>query len=158
MSGQAWLFFSTVLAGAGIGLFYDFFRILRKTAPRLAKSRAAVHFEDLFFWVLTTGGMFYFLLSQNYGEIRLFALLGAAIGLVLYFATISRFIVSAFVATVEYMKKVIAAAVRILLTPLRLAWNAISPKIRSGLSHIRRYGKIRIRKSARNLFILRKKV
>jgi spore cortex biosynthesis protein YabQ len=72
MSGQAWLFLSTVLAGAVIGLFFDVFRILRRTVPFLAKP-VAVQFEDLFFWLLVTGATFYFMLNQNFGEIRLFS-------------------------------------------------------------------------------------
>jgi len=165
MSGQAWLFLSTVLAGACIGLFYDFFRILRKTATFLAKSTAAVWLEDFLFWVAVTGGMFYFMLNQNFGEIRLFSMIGAAIGAALYFAALSRFVIIIFVNVINYMKKVVATALRIIFFPLRILLNFLSPtfvtlckKIRSGLCHLLRYVKIRFRKSLRNLFILRKKV
>jgi spore cortex biosynthesis protein YabQ len=164
MSGQAWLFLSTVLAGAIIGLFFDAFRILRKTVPFLANS-AVVQFEDLFFWIMVTGGTFYFMLNQNFGEIRLFSVIGAGVGIVLYFAAVSRFVIKIFVAVLEYMKKVVATALRIIFFPLRIIANWVSPplkflygKIRSVLRGIRRYGKIRLKKSSRNWFILRKKV
>lgn len=160
IDGQARLFLLTVLMGAGIGLFYDVFRIFRRTAP-FAKNRLAVQLEDLFFWIIVTGAMFYFMLEQSFGEIRLFSLLGAFLGIIFYFATLSRFVIKIFVAIIEYLKKVVITALRIILTPIRFAIKFITPhlqKVRSGLYRLLRYVKIRIRKTARNLFILRKKV
>jgi spore cortex biosynthesis protein YabQ len=165
MSGQAFLFLSTVLAGACIGIFFDFFRIIRKTIPFLAKNSVAVHLEDIFFWFAVTGGMFYFMLHRNFGEIRLFAMVGAACGIALYFALLSRLVVLIFVAVIEYLKKVFVTAFRIVFTPLRIIFNWLSPhaksankKMRSGLCRVFRYGKIRVKKSSRNWFIFRKKL
>jgi len=162
MSGQVWLFLSTVLAGIAIGVFYDVFRILRKTTPHFA---LAVQLEDMFFWVTVTGAMFYFMLSQNYGEIRPFALIGAGCGVVLYFATVSRLILKFSVGLVNYLKKVFAAAFRIISLPVRFIWVHISPPVfkftgnrRKDLHRIGRYGKMQIKKSTRDLFILRRKV
>jgi spore cortex biosynthesis protein YabQ len=164
MSGQAWLFLSTVLAGAGIGLFFDVFRILRKTVPFL-KNLWAVQLEDLFFWIAVTGGTFYFMLNRNFGEIRLFSVIGAGLGAALYFAAVSRYVRIVFVAVIEYMKKVVAAALRIIFFPLRFIANLVSPplrflyrKMRSLLYGVKRYGKIKLKKSSRNWFILRKKL
>jgi spore cortex biosynthesis protein YabQ len=165
MSGQAILFLSSCLVGAGIGLFFDCFRILRKTVPFFAKSMLAVQLEDLFFWIIVTGGMFYFMLHYNFGEIRLFAVVGAACGGAIYFAALSRFVIRIFVAVINYLKKVVATALKIIFTPARFIIKWLSPpvravrsKLRSGLCRVFRYGKIRIRKTSRNLFILRKKV
>ena len=164
MSGQAWLFVYTVLVGAAIGLFYDAFRILRKTMPFLSVP-FAVQLEDLFFWAAVTGGTFYFMLNQNFGEIRIFCVIGAAVGIALYFAAVSRFVMVVFVAVIEYLKKVIAVAFRIIFFPIRIIANFISPplkflrgKICSALRRWKRYGKIRLKKTSRNWFILRKKV
>jgi spore cortex biosynthesis protein YabQ len=155
MSGQAWLFLSTVLAGAAIGFFFDVFRILRKTVPLLA-TPAAVQLEDFIFWVAVTGGTFYFMLNQNYGEIRIFSVVGAGAGIALYFASVSRFVIIIFVAVIEYLKKVFAAAFKIIFFPVRMAFKWIYPKLR--LRDFKRYGKIRLKKYLRNWFILRKKV
>ena len=162
---QAGLFLSTVLAGLAAGLFFDFFRILRKTTPILAKSKIFVQIEDFIFWLIVTGGVFYFMLSTNYGEIRLFSMLGVGLGALIYFATFSRLIIYVCVGVVNYMKKVIATALRIIFTPMRILKNWLSPhakklykKIRSGLFRVKRYGRIRAKKTAQNLFILRKKV
>lgn len=164
MGGQAWLFLSTVAAGAVIGLFYDFFRILRRVAARF-NTAWLVQLEDFLFWIIVTLGMFYFMLNQSFGEIRFFSFLGAGIGILLYFATLSRYIVRAGVTAVNFAKKVVVTVVRIILLPFRIIGGWLKPlitplvtKTRSGLSALARYGKIRMKKTTRSLFILRKKV
>ena len=165
MSGQAWLFLSTVIVGMCIGLFYDIFRVSRKVAPH---STLAVHFEDAVFWVLVTGGMFYFMLHRNYGEIRPFALIGATCGVALYFATISRLVVKVLVTVINFAKRVVAAAVRIIVLPVRLLLGLLAPpaksifafleKRRKRINAAARYSKTRMKKHVRNWKIVRKKV
>jgi len=162
MAGQAWLFLSTVLVGAAIGLFYDVFRIFRKTARH---STLAVQLEDLFFWVAATGLTFYYMLHRNYGEIRVFALVGVGIGLVLYLATISRLVLFIFVAIVNYLKRVVAVAFKIILIPLKLIFSWLRPPMakvykitRMKTMRVKRYGKNKIKKSVREWGVLRKKV
>jgi len=163
MSSQAWLFLSAVILGAIIGVFFDFFRILRKTVPFLA--RRLVWLTDFIFWIVVTAVMFYFLQEQNFGEIRAFALIGAVCGGALYFAILSRYVMLVFVQAIEFIKKAVVAVVRFALWPVRFIWGKLRAplgglyrKIRSGLLRARRYGKIRGRKTVRSLFILRKKV
>jgi len=156
LSEQAWLFFAAILTGAAIGLFYDAFRILRKTAPFFAKH--ALFVQDTLFWLAATLGMFYFLLHENFGEIRLFAVLGAALGAMLYFAALSRFVIFVLVHVVEFLKKVITAALKIIFAPILFLIKYFKPKVRSGLSRLALYGKIKAKKLSRNWFILRKKV
>jgi spore cortex biosynthesis protein YabQ len=162
MPEQAWLFLTTVVVGVVVGLFYDFFRVLRKTAPH---GYLAVQLEDLFFWLAVTVLVFYYMLHRNYGEIRFFSLLGMGVGVVLYFVTVSRFIVKISVAIVEYLKKVIAAVVRIILLPLRLLFAFVFPpakkaarSLQKRLRLLGRYGKMKARKTARNWAIVRRKV
>jgi len=162
MSGQAWLFLSTVVLGIAIGVFYDLFRIFRKTTPHFA---LAVQLEDFFFWVVVTAAMFYFMLSRNFGEIRPFSILGAGCGIVLYLATISRWVVKVAVVVVNYLKRVFAAAFRILTLPVRYVWVLVSPFVlkffgnrKKDLRSAARYGKMKMKKTTREWFILRKKV
>jgi spore cortex biosynthesis protein YabQ len=162
MPGQTGLFLTTVAVGGAVGLFYDFFRVLRKTAPH---GRLAVQLEDLFFWLTATVLVFYYMLHRNYGEIRFFTLLGTGIGLTLYFVTVSRWVVGITVAIVEYLKKVVAAVVRIVLLPVRLLLTLLAPpakrirqRLRKRLRGMARYGKMRAKKTARNWAIVRKKV
>jgi len=162
MSGQAWLFLSTVLAGTAIGLLYDAFRVIRKTARHTG---LAVTLEDFIFWVAATGLTFYYMLHRNYGEIRLFSLIGVTVGILLYFTTVSRWVVIVLVSIVNYLKRVIIAVVRIILVPVRLivAWlvgplGKVSGVTRKHAQRVKRYGKGKMRTVARDWGIVRKKV
>jgi len=162
MFGQAWLFLSTVVVGMAIGLFYDVFRITRKVVRH---STAAIHFEDAVFWVIATGGMFYFMLNYNFGEIRPFALIGATCGVAVYFSTISRWVLKISVTIINFVKRVITTVVRIITWPVRFVYKLISPPIikfianrRKSLRSAARYGKMHMKKSVRNWSIFRKKI
>ena len=162
MEGQALLFLSMVLVGAAIGLLYDAFRIFRKTARH---NGLAVQLEDLLFWLTATGLTFYFILHRNYGEIRPFLLLGIVIGVVLYFATVSRWVVAVMVAVVNYIKKVVKVAVRIILLPINLAIAWLSPpakkiyvSMKKQARKVKRHGKNKLKKTARDWRVFRKKV
>jgi spore cortex biosynthesis protein YabQ len=162
MPGQAWLFLATVGVGAAVGVFYDLFRVFRRTVPH---KRWVVQLEDLFFWLVVTVLVFYYMLHKNYGEIRFFALLGMGLGVVLYFATVSRLILKVCVSVVEYIKKVITAVVRILLLPIRLLLVWLVPPIkkagkfiRKRFQNMKRFGKRKASKTARNWAVIRRKV
>ena len=162
MGGQARLFLSMALVGAAIGLFYDAFRVIRKTARH---SGFAVTLEDMIFWVAATGLTFYYMLHRNYGEVRLFTLIGVSVGILLYFVTVSRWVVLVLVAVVNYLKRVVVAAVGIIVAPLRLiaAWLAGPLGKARGVTlkharRVKRYGKGKLRATARDWGILRRKV
>ena len=162
MPGQAWLFVATVGTGAAAGVFYDCFRVLRQAWRH---PRWLVHIEDFLFWLVATVLIFYYLLHRNAGEIRPFMMLGMALGAVLYFATVSRWVVKVTVTVVKFVENVIRAVVRIILLPLRLLLIFIAPhakkvtnKGHQYLRRVRRYGKIKWHKVKRNRQIMRKKV
>ena len=155
MPGQAQLFLLSVCFGAVIGLLFDLFRILRKTLPHPA---FLIQLEDLIFWLAVTGLMFYFLLNENFGEIRLFTLLGAALGAILYFYTLSRIIMKVSVTVIEFLKRVIGTAVRILLTPLRFLWRLTGPYVKKWTYFVKLRAGIALKKTLKEWFIIRKKI
>lgn len=124
MSGQGLLFLTTVAAGFVIGFVYDIFRIVRKTVPH---SHLMVQAEDLLYWVAVSLMMFYFMLHRNYGEIRIFSIAGAALGMILYFYSVSVIVMKVSVAVIGFIQKVILTAVRILLTPVRWLVKMLVP-------------------------------
>jgi spore cortex biosynthesis protein YabQ len=162
MSRQTLLFLSTIGTGVAVGLAYDFFRVFRKTTPH---KNAFVQLEDLFFWLTATILFFYFMLIKNYGEIRFFSILGVALGMLLYFHTVSIPIVKAAVLIVTFLKRVIASALRIIFFPIGVLLNILRPPVkklaRAGSRHLhtaRLYGKIKARKAVKDWNIIRKKV
>lgn len=151
MSGQAWLFAGMVVMGAVVGVFYDVFRVIRKTARH---ATWVVQLEDMIFWLAATGAIFYFSLVQNYGEMRVFYLIGVACGLALYFATVSHVVRFIAVGAVTIIKRVVAGTVRIIAWPIR----AMCKKMRPHCKKIKYFARNKMKKTVRNIIILRKKV
>lgn len=162
MSGQAWLFLSTVVVGFIIGFVYDIFRIIRKTIPHRTW---VVQVEDVLYWSSVSILMFYFMLQRNYGEIRFFSIAGAAIGMVIYFCSASILVMKVSVAVIEFFKRVILTALRILLTPIRWLIKLLAPpgkkiyqSTRSKVRYLKRGSYTKLRKTRKNMLIILKKV
>lgn len=90
ITGQAFLFLIFTLNGLIIGLFFDFFRILRKCfkTPNLV-----TYIEDIIFWILTGFLVLYSIFIFNNGEIRLYMFLGIGIGILMYILIFSNSII-----------------------------------------------------------------
>jgi len=136
MWGQAWLFLSTVLLGAAVGVLYDIFRVLRRVVRH---SVAVVQIEDIIFWVTATVFVFYFMLVQNYGEIRPFSLIGITCGAIIYFLTLSKVILF-------FLSKVIQLALRAISWPFRFIAKLIIPPANKFLRRVKVYGRIQKKK------------
>ena len=87
LGGHAFVFLFMCLSGFVVGVFYDIFRVFRRM---LNVGFAATAFWDLLFWFMSIIIFFYLLLYINFGELRMFIFLGIALGLTLYFITLSR--------------------------------------------------------------------
>jgi hypothetical protein len=105
------------------------------------------------------------MLHRNSGEIRFFIMLGMALGAVLYFCTVSRWVVAGLVTVIRFIQRVVISVIRIVTFPFRMLYALLSPpakkaakKIREPLRAVARYGRIKLEKSKRNRTIIRKKV
>lgn len=81
------LWFISIAAGAGMAFAYDLFRLFRHLVPH---GRVATDVEDLIYWTVCFFASFTLLYYGNNGIIRFAAVLGAALGMVLYSVTIGR--------------------------------------------------------------------
>lgn len=112
---QASIFLITVCVGFFIGFVYDLFRIFRKT---LKHPNIFIQFEDLLYWVFVSLVMYYILLNKNYGEVRAFSIIGAFIGMIVYFLTLSQIFLPITVKIIEFVKKCITFIVKIVFIPI----------------------------------------
>lgn len=122
MSNQAAVFLMTVLVGFVIGFVYDLFRVVRKVVKHPG---FLIQIEDMIYWILVSIIMFYVMLNKNYGEIRAFSVLGAFLGMLLYFLTVSRLFINVSMLLVKFLAKVIAAVIEIVLTPFKLLYKLL---------------------------------
>lgn len=116
---QARLFLTTIAIGALLGFTYDIFRIFRKIVPH---SNFFLQIEDAIYWVMVILTMFMFMLHENYGEIRFFSIIGAFLGMVLYFLTLSRVVILVSSTVIDIIKRILLLFLTIVLTPFRLVW------------------------------------
>lgn len=89
LSKQALAFLWAVVLGGGLGTVYDWFRV-----GRILKKKASltVFLEDLLFSLIAAlSTAFYFTLT-NYGQVRLFLLVGEGAGFLLYHHTVGAFV------------------------------------------------------------------
>lgn len=84
---QFYYFALTILIGMIAGFCYDLYKVTRGTL-RLRKIGTAL--GDVLFWLILTGLVFLLLLLGNWGEVRLYVLLGLALGALIYLNLCSR--------------------------------------------------------------------
>ena len=112
---QAYIFLLFTLNGVIIGLFFDFFRILRKS---FKTKNIVTYIEDGLFWILTGISIIYFMYKFSDGNLRLYMVIGLSIGFILYLLVVSKTIINIFVKIIDYIKK----TVNIILVPIQKIW------------------------------------
>lgn len=117
IAGEGWFFFHSFLFGIILTVFYDLFRILRRV---FSHGNFWVSVEDLFFWILTSCGIFYMLYYENNGVFRWFAVFGAGIGMFLYKKTASEFLVSIISGILQHILHFWGSLLKKLFRPLRI--------------------------------------
>lgn len=121
---QLYAFGMTIVAGAAMGVVFDVFRVMRGSArPRSVLTWVS----DILYWVSVTPLVAGLLLHANWGELRFYVVLGIGLGLTIYFAVCSPFVLETllFVArTIGYIVSWMAHAVLTVVTwPIMLFRN-----------------------------------
>lgn len=150
IAGQTWLFLLSIALGAGLGVCYDLFRILRIALPH---PTLAVLAEDLLFSVICAGATFFYMLAADNGQIRIFVLIGEGVGFLLYYCTIGALVI-----------RVSKGIIRVVRWVLRTLWRIFVAPIVHLLEKAGRFGRkilhkssIILKKQAKNLNIPLKK-
>ena len=86
---QLQLFSLSGAYGVLLGIWYEFFRILRKT---FVHKNRIVHLEDIIFCLTAAIGLFILFQVYNQGRIRFYCLFGVEGGVLLYFFVLSRWV------------------------------------------------------------------
>ena len=87
---ELYFFIASLTVGVVLALLYDILRIFRRLLPH---SLFFVSIEDFLFWFLAGIAAFYMTYVYNDGIIRLYAIVGMLLAVVLYHIIFSRFIV-----------------------------------------------------------------
>lgn len=111
VNNQAYLFIIFTLDGIFIGIIFDLFRVLRKT---FKTKDFVTYIEDICFWIITGIIIIYSMYTYCDGELRLFMVLGLAIGVSVYILTVSKYIVKISVSIINIIKKIVEIPLKII--------------------------------------------
>lgn len=124
------------ISGVAIGIFFDIFRILRKS---FKTPDIITYLEDIIFWIITGIFFLFVLFKFNNGQIRSYVIIGTITGAALYLILLSKHFIKFSVSAIIFLKKIIAYPIKILLKILKKIFKPLSFVV------------INIRKSIKNL-------
>lgn len=133
INNQAQLFLVFIINGIIIGIFFDFFRILRKS---FKTSDFSTYIEDLLFWILTGFSILFTLFKYNNGEIRLYMFLAIAIGILLYMIIFSSYIIKINVSIILILKKLLKKIIYFIFIPIKFILKIVKKIIFKPISFI----------------------
>ncbi|NMA95237.1 MAG: spore cortex biosynthesis protein YabQ [Clostridiales bacterium] len=126
-SNQAYVFLATLCMGIAIGIIYDIYRVIRILAH---STKLVTAIMDILFWLTTSilvlGGFFYI----NDGEIRLYGLIGLALGWLLYLSIISKYVIKFFTRLFKGILWLFDKLVVLLVYPLQLLFDILNLPIK----------------------------
>lgn len=119
LASQFYAFIVTMLMGLTIGLLFDFYKV---TKGIVRPGKIFGYIADVSFWVISTLTVFLLLLIGNWGEIRLYVVIGVLIGAAVYFKLISSGVLRVLDGIFYYLKRIVKCCIRI----IGLIWTAIT--------------------------------
>lgn len=122
INNQAQLFLVFIINGIIIGIFFDFFRILRKS---FKTSDFTTYIEDFLFWILTGFSILFTLFKFNNGEIRLYMFFAIAIGILFYILIFSSYIIKLNVSIIFFLKKTIKKILFYIYIPIKFILKTV---------------------------------
>ena len=97
-------FFIYVVSGIAISIFFDIFRVLRKS---IKTSNIMTYIEDFVFWIIVGVFLIWELFTISYGYLRSYIFIGLILGIVLYLLTFSKHFININVKILDKIKKII---------------------------------------------------
>ena len=105
-----------VLTGIIIGIIFDFFRIIRMSFKSIDM---LTYIEDFLFWCISGIILLFSIFFFNNGELRAYVFIGIIMGVILYFLTISKFLIKVLLVLIEFFKKVFRIPINIISSFLK---------------------------------------
>lgn len=105
-----------IISGIFIGIFFDIFRILRKS---FHTSDIITYIEDALFWLITGLFLIFVIFNFTNGEIRIYNIIGLILGSLLYMILISKIFIKINVKIVLFIKKIVISITKILIIPIQ---------------------------------------
>lgn len=114
---QTYLFAIYFICGVIIGIFFDLFRILRKS---FKTPDIITYIEDIIFGILTGIFLIFIIFVFNNGELRFYIFLALILGLSIYLLTISKYFIKFNVKILTTIKKIFIKIFSLILYPIKI--------------------------------------
>ena len=118
MAEQVYIFFTSVLIGAIMGIVFDFFRALRRKGNT---RNILVYMQDIIFWLIIAIIIIVSSFIINNGELRGYMLLGYILGALMYMLLISKYIKFLFGIIFDFIEKILGY----LILPFNKLWRKV---------------------------------
>lgn len=138
--GELQFFGLSLLRGILILLLYDLLRIFRRV---VSHGVVAIAMEDLCYWLITALLIFQLIYRENDGAIRGYAIAALGMGMLLYYYTLSKYLVNG-------MSWILKKILSFLLKPVHFLWKKV---VQVGRVAIRFYKK-KLKKQLKELIII----
>lgn len=89
LTSQLFSFAIAAVIGAAFGVLYDIFKVLRLVG---LNSKLLIFIEDILFFLVATVTIFSYYMQITDGKFRIYSLVAAAIGFLIYFLTLERLV------------------------------------------------------------------
>lgn len=103
MAEQVYIFFTSVIIGAIMGIIFDFFRALRRKGNT---KNILVYIQDVIFWLIIAIIIIVSSFIINNGELRGYMLLGYILGAIVYILAFSKYIKLLFGFIFDFIEKI----------------------------------------------------
>ena len=113
---QLFLFIIFIISGIIIGIFFDIFRILRKS---FRTSDFVTYIEDILFWIITCIFLIFIIFKFQEGQIRLYDFLGICLGFIFYLICVSKYFININVLIIKKIKKFIKIIFKVFVYPFK---------------------------------------
>lgn len=110
---QLYSLFIFTISGVAISVFFDVFRILRKS---FKTPDIITYIEDIIFWIFTGVFFLFILFKFNNGEIRNYVVLGIILGILIYMFTISKYFIKTSIIIIDFIKKIISYPIKFIFS------------------------------------------
>lgn len=143
---QLYSLFIFIIAGITIGVFFDIFRILRKS---FKTPDVITYIEDIVFWIFTGLFFIFILFKYNNGELRSYILIGLIFGIIIYIITISKYFINISVNIINKIKKILEYPIKLIYKILKSIYYFINNIKITFFDKILKYDK-KIKKNQKN--------
>ncbi len=104
-----------VTSGFAIGLYYDFFRLIRKI---IRCGKISVMIQDIIFWITSAIVVFFQSISVNGGYVRIYFIITIILSWFFYFFTVGRIVMFMVNSLIELLKRLFQLLFKYIIGPL----------------------------------------